>query len=129
MNLNHNLIETLGSLDSASGHDTLAMLYPHRPEGSEILLGVRPDEYSAATIARAVEDCDSHLVNLSVTSARTPSGNLVVALRTDASSPDSVVRSLGRYGYEVLEAVGTAASVDESDARARAAELLYLLDL
>ncbi|MDE7385862.1 MAG: hypothetical protein K2N28_01850 [Muribaculaceae bacterium] len=127
--MNHNLLETLSSLDPAAGGDGLAMLYPHRSEGAEILLGVRPDEYSAATIARAVEDCDSHLVNLSVTSARTPSGNLVVALRTDASSPDSVVRSLGRYGYEVLEAVGSGESVDEHDARARAAELLYLLDI
>ena len=129
MTLNHNLIETLESLDPVSGGDTLAMLYPHRPEGSEILLGVRPDDFSASTIARAVEDCDSHLVNLSVTSARTPSGDLVVALRADAVSPDSIVRSLSRYGYDVLVAVGSGVSVDDADARARAAELLYLLNI
>lgn len=57
-------------------------------------------------MARAVEDCDAHLINLNVTSL--PAGNrddVVVDIRVNARNGYSVARSLERYGFEVDEVV------------------------
>ncbi len=129
MTLNHNLLQILASLAPDCDNNQLALLFPERTEQSEILLAVRPDEFSATKIAQAVEDCDLHLVNMSVTSARTPDGNLVIALCIGSATPDAACRSLSRYGYEILASAGTNQTVDDDDARQRAAELLYILNI
>ena len=41
-------------------------LYPVHEGASHLLLGCRRDDYSASRIARAVEDCDAHLLNLNM---------------------------------------------------------------
>lgn len=105
------------------------LLYPASAERAELLVAVCPDDYSAAAIAHAVEDCDVHLVNLNLTSARTPAGELVVALRVDCAGADAVTRSLERYGYTVIAASGPGMSVDDEEGRRRAAELLHLLEI
>lgn len=105
------------------------LLYPVAPERAELLVAVRPDNYSAATIARAVEDCDVHLVNLNLTSARTPGGDLVVAVRVDCAGTDAVTRSLERYGYTVIATSGAGVSIDDEESRRRAAELLHMLEI
>lgn len=65
-------------------------------------------DYSASLVARAVEDCDAHLINLNVTSLCDPSAadHLFVDLRISLRNADSVVRSLSRYGYDVVDIAG-----------------------
>jgi len=119
----------LQSLDTTGTGDEGRLLYPEALDRAELLVAIRPDNYSAAVIARAVEDCDVHLVNLNLTPTRTPDGDLVVALRVDCAGTDAVTRSLERYGYTVIAASGTEPSIDSEESRRRAAELLHLLQI
>lgn len=130
MSLNCDILLKLASLDKGVGsRDELEMLYPSSGERAELLVAVRPDEYSAAVLARAVEDCDVHLVNMNLTPMRTDEGLLVVALRVDCTGTDAIERSLERYGYMVLDASGNRFSIDDEESRRRAAELLHMLEL
>lgn len=102
--------------------------YPPVPESSELTLFSMPDNYSASRIATAVEDCDAHLLNLNLTAERGDRGELVVDLRVDRRNPDSIIRSLNRYGYDVLDVNGDESELDDS-AQMRAAEILRLLEI
>lgn len=106
------------------------ILFPHSPDASSLVVACRPQDYSASVIARAVEDCDAHVVNLNVLAGRTPYGELQVALRVDHRNASAVARSLGRFGYEVV----SIESPEEADpgaeqARSRANELLRYLEI
>ena len=105
-------------------------LFPAVGESSRLLVGCRREDYSASRIARAVEDCDAHLLNLNVTSFDGNEGKFPVVfdLRVSHRSPDGVGRSLERYGYTVLDTKG-AAETDESTARRRVDEFLRLLEV
>lgn len=127
--MNNDILQSLIRLTGHIDADELSLLYPPSDERAELLVAVRPDAYSASAIARAVEDCDLQLVNLNLTSARTPDGRLVAAVRVAGEDADAVTRSLGRYGYEVIAAAGSRPSVDDEESRRRAAELLHLLEL
>lgn len=87
-------------------------LFPPQPESCELTLRCRRSDYSASLIARAVEDCDAHLLNLNVTSltpdsdATGPADYIYVDLRVGLRNIDSVVRSLSRYGYDVTDVAG-----------------------
>lgn len=104
-------------------------MYP-AGDGVEFLISVAPADFSAARIARAVEDCDRHLVNLNVMAGRIPeSERMLVALRID--TPDgapAVERSLERYGFTVV-AVSAPAPLPDDEGRRRVAELLHLLEI
>ncbi len=104
-------------------------LYPPG-DGVELLLSVAPSDFSASLIARAVEDCDRHLVNLNVMARRTmESDRMLVAVRIDAADGlDSVERSLERYGFSV-EATSVADQVSDDEAYRRVAELLHILEM
>lgn len=81
-------------------------LYPITEDSSEITVVCRRDDYSAAIIARAVEDSDCHLLNLNVTADRpagTSDSSIVVELRINRRDPSAAARSLERYGYEVTD--------------------------
>lgn len=105
------------------------IIYPTGGQYTDFLVAVRPGDFSASSIARAIEDCDLHLLNMNVTSVRTSAGDIVVALRTDACVGDNVARSLERYGYDVIASSGSLSSIDDDEAERRAAELLRLLDI
>lgn len=105
------------------------IIYPTGGQYTEFLVAVNPGNYSASSIARAIEDCDLHLLNMNVTSERTPAGDLVVAVRTDACVSDNVARSLQRYGYDVIATSGPVQSIDDDEAERRAGELLRMLDI
>lgn len=77
-------------------------LFPHNPDSSVLTVACAPADYSASRIARAVEDCDVHLLNLNVTDDDTTDGRMVVELRINRRDPSGVARSLRRYGYDVL---------------------------
>ncbi len=78
-------------------------LYPAAEDSSEITVVCRREDYSASSIARAVEDSDSHILNLNVTADRGDADGLsmVVELRINRRDPSAAARSLERYGYEV----------------------------
>lgn len=103
-------------------------LFPSNGESARFLVGCRRSDYSASRIARAVEDCDAHLLNLNVTSLERPDAEVVVDLRVDRRNPSAVMRSLERYGYEVLEYDGWR-TLDDDTARERYEELMHYLSI
>lgn len=114
---------------TASPAARLDRLFPSIEESSTLLLACRRGDYSASRIARAVEDCDAHLLNLNVTSDSEDLDNRIVAeLRVSHRNPESVSRSLERYGYEVIDCCG-APLADDSLMRSRYDELMHYLGL
>ena len=85
-------------------HHAPSRLFPPSDEASEIMVACRRSDYSASAIARAVEDCDAHLINLNITADPAPDGSddLVVELRISHRNAMGVARSLERYGFRVL---------------------------
>jgi len=110
------------------GKDLWNRRYPNAPESSELTIEVCPDNYSAERIARAVEDCNAHVINLNVTGGRTESGNLIIDLRVSCRNGNAVARSLSRYGYDVTGIISPDSKDDEA-ARLRAMELLHILEI
>lgn len=86
-------------------------LFPPLADWSVLTVACTRAQYSASTIARAVEDCDAHLLNLNVTSfeGKGAGGALpvVIDLRVNGRNSEGVCRSLERYGYTVLEAASS----------------------
>ncbi len=89
-------------------------LYPPVADSSRLLVGCSREDYSASRIAHAVEDCDAHLLNLNVTSFNTgydadtyyadnSKFPVVFDIRVSHRNADSIMRSLERYGYTVLD--------------------------
>ncbi len=87
-----------------AGHVDVDRLFPPTDEASELLVACRRMDYSASAIARAVEDCDAHLLNLNLTGDSAPDGSddLMVELRVGLRNANPVARSLERYGYRVM---------------------------
>lgn len=102
--------------------------FPHNEESTELTLVVRPADYSASILARAVEDCNANVINLNVTGERSDDGYLVVDLRVDVVNGEAVARSLERYGFEVIDFVSPEDSGFDT-ARDRANEILRILDI
>lgn len=106
------------------------ILFPHSPDASTLLIACGQKDYSASVIARAVEDCDAHVINLNVLADRTPLGELKVALRVDHRNASGVARSLQRFGYEVIDVETPGGEDTHADqARERANELLRYLEI
>lgn len=81
----------------------LETTFPAVTDSSEIVIEVAQSDYLASSIARAVEDCDAHLLNLNMLGTRLPdSDSCLVALRIDHRNADAVARSLERYGFGVV---------------------------
>ena len=116
-------------------------LFPPVAESSRLLVGCRREDYSASRIARAVEDCNAHLLNLNVTSfgekkdyddidvaenadAKFP---VVFDLRVNHRSAAGVSRSLERYGYTVLGTSSADAPDDTTSSRIE--ELIRYLEI
>lgn len=102
-------------------------LYPPVGDASTLVLAVSPADYSASVIARAVEDCDAHLLNLNVSSERSEHGEMLVYIRVNHRRADSVARSVERFGYRVVSAHGGFDDLTEDTARDRVNELLRYL--
>lgn len=109
--------------------DALARLFPWQPDVSVLTVTCRPENYSASVIARAVEDCDAHLLNLNVTAERADNGELVIEIRINRANPDTVARSLVRFGYEPVGTELSLSSEKEETARNRIDELIRYLEL
>lgn len=105
-------------------------LFPYSPDASTLVVACQPQDYSASVIARAVEDCDAHVINLNVLGERTAYGALQVALRIDRRNAFPVSRSLSRFGYDIVEVDSPhEADFDTEHTRSRANELLRYLEI
>lgn len=104
-------------------------LFPAVEESSTLTLAVEPDQYSASVIARAVEDCDAHVLNLNVGAERTAHGELTVYLRVNHRNGAAVARSLERFGYRVTDVSETDDGDVADSARDRVNELLRYLEI
>ena len=79
------------------------MLFPPVEDSCEITIAAMPSHFSASHVARAIEDCDAHLINLNVLHRTLDSGELTVMLRATLANPEPAIRALERYGYRVIE--------------------------
>lgn len=129
----HNpLIQEIQRLQTASAEERAMLLervLPSRSDSSVLIVTCRPSDYSASIIARAVEDCDAHLLNLNVTADTTSDGDAVIYLRVSHRDPSSVARSLSRYGYEVTATSSDISPQSDDEARLRALEVLHYLSV
>ena len=130
--LHNPLIKEIEGMQTASAETRatlLERLLPSRDDSSVLIVMCRPSDYSAGVIARAVEDCDAHLLNLNVTADTTPDGLAVIYLRVSHRDPSSVARSLERYGYEVSATSSDVSPQTDDEARLRALEVLHYLSV
>lgn len=91
----------LGVIDQTSLLDGLGRMIAPRDDCSIVTVECSPSDYSASSLAHAVEDADVHLVDLLSVPAQ--EGHLRVLLRVRCVDPTPVVHSLERYGYDVVE--------------------------
>lgn len=112
----------LGVIDSDSLLDGLSRFIAARDDCSFVEVVCSPADYSAAAIAAAVEDSDTHVVDL--LSAPDPDDPALVrvTLRVRASDPSAAAASLERHGFCVDRFYGA-----ESRAAEVAAERLLEL--
>ena len=115
----------------------LARLFPPVEESSRLTVACRRANYSAGAIARAVEDCDCHLLNLNLTApvvgSRDPLDDTVtVDLRVSRRDPAAVARSLERYGFRVIDGQASAEAASDAatdEVRRRVNELIHFLNV
>lgn len=103
-------------------------LYPPVADSSRLLVGCMREDYSASRIARAVEDCNAHLLNLNVTKLGDGNDNynqadsgdgdpkfpVLFDIRVSHRDATGITRSLERYGYTVLEAQNAHGADDDT---------------
>lgn len=105
-------------------------------DSSRLLVGCRREDYSASAVARAVEDCNAHVLNLNIVGgdeyalSADDSGafGIFFDLRVNHRSAEAVARSLERYGYTVL-LVANADGADSDTLRKRMDGLLRYLEM
>ena len=114
--------------------------YPPVAESSRLLIGCSREDYSASRIARAVEDCDAHLLNLNITARPDKTGDeegeafrlpyqYLVDIRVSHRNASGMKRSLERYGYDVLDILSAEHSEDSEMMRKRIDELFRYLEI
>lgn len=96
--------ELIGVVDEVSLLEGLGRMIVARDDSSVVVVKTTPAAFSASSLAHAVEDVDTHLVDF--WSAPDSDGSILVTLRVRATDPSSVVASLERYGYSVVESSG-----------------------
>lgn len=104
------------------------VLFPATDDQSSLLVRCARSDYSASILSRAVEDCQAQVLNLNVTSISDSPSHLIVALRINHRNPQAVVRSLERYGYDVVSALSGSEEENEM-LRLRAKEVLRYLEI
>ena len=116
---------SLGVIDQTSLLEGLGRMIAPRDDCSVITIECSPEEYSASSLARAVEDSDTHLVDL--LTAPDADGHLKVTLRVRNSDPTSTVRSLERYDYRVVDAHGSGSTMEAANIAAERLMALQVL--
>lgn len=98
---------------------------------SRFLVACNPRDYSASSLAHAVEDSNAHILSLNVRPGKLNDGRLAIELATNRASWGDTARSLSRYGYEVISAESPSLTDDgrRDTLRLRANEILHILEL
>lgn len=96
----------IGEIDTRSMLEALGRMIAPRDDSSVITVECHAADYSASLLARAVEDADAHLTDLwSAPAASADAADMVrVTLRVRLENPEAAVRSLRRYGFDVVDA-------------------------
>lgn len=89
-------------------------MFPTVEESVELSMECEAGEFSASRIARAIEDCDAHLLNMNVTSKKGDGGVMTVMLRAGMRNVALAISSLERYGYRVVEVYGSDSNGDST---------------
>lgn len=118
--------ELVGVVDETALLEGLGRLIAPRDDSSIVVVSTTPSAFSASSIAHAVEDVDTHLVDLWSTPGT--DGMLKVTLRVRCLDPSPVIASLERYGYSVAETSGIAGR-DAEVAMERLLSLQTLLNI
>ena len=105
--------ETLGIIDESSMLEGLGRMIAARDDCSMITVECAPEDFCASVLAHAVEDSDAHLVDLFTLPA--DGGKLRLTLRVRHFDPTAAVRSLERYGFEVIEAHSAGNSIQSME--------------
>lgn len=123
---------------STRGKQNSVDRFPALGDWCMLTVGCRRADYSAALVARAVEDCNAHLVNLNVlsfgdayegTADGEPVFDVVFEVRATVRNATSVARSLERYGFSVLDSQCSAEADSQPDTdRERLAALMRFLN-
>ena len=92
--------EVIGLIDADSMLEGMGRMLAQRDDSSVITVECQPSQYSASSIAHAVEDADMHLVDLFTRPS--DNGNIRVTLRVRSLDPLPAISSLQRYGYDVV---------------------------
>lgn len=93
--------EALGFIDEVSLLEGIGRMIAERDDSSVITVECQPSQYSASSLAHAVEDAGFHLVDL--ISHPAEEGMIRVTLRVRSIDPMPVISSLERYGYRVID--------------------------
>lgn len=93
--------DDLGIIDEVSLLEGLGAFIAERDDSSVVTVECLPSQYSASSLAHAVEDADMHLVDL--ISHPAEDGMVRVTLRVRSEDPSAAIGSLERYGYRVVE--------------------------
>ncbi len=118
--------EQMGVIDGTSMLEGLGRMIAARDDSSVVTVECEPRQYSASALAHAVEDTDTHLVDL--ISAPGEEGRMRVTLRLRTLDPTAAIHNLERYGYEVTES--TAADTELTEVLAeRLASLRALINV
>lgn len=119
--------ELRGIIDQSSMLEGLNRMLAPRDDSSLITIECAAADYSASRIAHAVEDSDAHLVDL--LSVPAEAGRVRVTLRVRRENPMATVRSLERYGYEVVAVSGADDERESEVAMIRMLELQAMLNV
>ncbi|MDE6810893.1 MAG: hypothetical protein K2J15_00930 [Muribaculaceae bacterium] len=119
--------EDIGIIDEISLLDGLGEFIAERDDSSVLTVECLPSQYSASSLAHAVEDADVHLVDL--ISHPADDGMLRVTLRVRAEDPSAAIGSLERYGYRVIEGSGHGRNADAELLSERIASLQALMNV
>lgn len=111
-----------------SAKDEITAGFTALADTTELSVACEPVDYSASAIARAVEDCDAHLLNLNVDPNRDESGLMKISLKVNRLNSAPIVRSLERYGYRVTGVSDSGGDIDDG-LRQRALEVLHYLEV
>ena len=115
-----------GLIDCAKALTAVSETMPYLPDTSDIELLCTPSEYSASSLAHAVEDADANI--LSLLTRPEARGMLRVYLRISHSDPSAAIHSLERYGYIIDKASGLSYADADISAR-RLSELAHYLNI
>lgn len=122
-------IEGEGAPREAAYREEHERLFPRVEDSTTLRVACNRSDYSASAIARAVEDCDAHVLNLNVTgeSEGLLPGEIVVELRINHLNGGAAARSLERYGFRVVSVGDSDGYVDET-LQERVNSLLRLIE-